>query len=115
MDPTALDPVIAPLSCGLVEVTDVVRLVAGTRLAGIYGAEEVSEGYHCRYGLNPRYAARLAEGPLRVSARDVAGEVRAIELGGHPFYHATLYQPERSVLAGRSHPLITAFVTAAVR
>jgi CTP synthase (UTP-ammonia lyase) len=34
-------------------------------------------------------------------------------LEGHPFFVATLYQPERAVLAGRSHPLIAAFVAAA--
>lgn len=113
LDPAAADPVIASLACGLVEVNNVIRPVAGTRLARIYGAPEASEGYHCRYGLGVRYAARLAEGPLRVSARDAAGEVRAVELETHPFYHATLFQPERSALAGRPHPLITAFVAAA--
>lgn len=113
VDPTAADPVIAPLACGLVEVNDVIRPVAGTRLARIYGSGEASEGYHCRYGLGSRYAARLADGPLRVSARDAQGEVRAVELETHPFYHATLFQPERSALAGRPHPLISAFVAAA--
>jgi CTP synthase (UTP-ammonia lyase) len=36
-----------------------------------------------------------------------------VELDGHPFYFATLFQPERSALAERSHPLIAAFVQAA--
>jgi CTP synthase (UTP-ammonia lyase) len=113
IDPVSVDPVIAPLACALVEVTDELRIVPGTTLASIYGTTVVSEAYHCRYGLNPRYAARLADGPLRITARDSAGEVRAIQLEGHPFYHATLYQPERSALAERSHPLITAFAAAA--
>jgi CTP synthase (UTP-ammonia lyase) len=50
---------------------------------------------------------------LRVSGRDAEGAVRAIELDGHPFFVATLFQPERSALAGRRHPLVKAFVTAA--
>jgi len=33
-----------------------------------------------------------------------------VELEGHPFFIATLYQPERAVLTGRSHPLIAAYV-----
>jgi CTP synthase (UTP-ammonia lyase) len=54
----------------------------------------------------------LESGPLRVAARDLAGEVRAVELDGHPFFIATLFQPERSGLEGRRHPLIEAFVGA---
>jgi CTP synthase (UTP-ammonia lyase) len=113
LDPSAPDPVIAPLTCGLVEADGEVRFVAGSRIAAIYGVDAIVETYHCRYGLNPRYTARLEDGPLRVVARDLAGDVRAIELEGHPFFLATLYQPERSGLAGRAHPLIGAFVRAA--
>jgi CTP synthase (UTP-ammonia lyase) len=50
---------------------------------------------------------------LKVAARDEAGEVRAVELSGHPFFIATLFQPERAALRGIEHPLITAFVEAA--
>jgi CTP synthase (UTP-ammonia lyase) len=63
--------------------------------------------------LGAAYAAKLASGPLRVAARDRGGEVRAVELQGHPFFFATLYQPERSGLENRRHPLIEAFVAAA--
>jgi CTP synthase (UTP-ammonia lyase) len=113
LDPLAHDPVIAPLACGLVEVTGDVLVEPGSRLAAIYRGEAASEGYHCSYGLSARHAARLASGPLRVAARDRTGEVRAVELDGHPFFFATLYQPERSALAGRAHPLVQAFVSAA--
>ena len=113
LDPDAHDPVIAPLACGLVEVTGDVILEPGSHLAAIYGTEAASEGYHCNYGLSPRHAARLATGPLKVAARDRTGEVRAVELDGHPFFFATLYQPERGALSGRAHPLVNAFVSAA--
>ena len=113
-EPAASEPVIVPLSCGLVEATDVVRFTPGSRLEAIYGCKEATEGYHCSYGLSSQYASRLAEGPLRVSARDRAGEIRAVELDQHPFFFATLYQPERSALAGHSHPLITAFAAASL-
>jgi len=112
LDPAAPDPVIAPLTCGLVEQSAPIRFVTGSRLGAIYGSDDAVEGYHCRYGLSPACAERLATGPLRVAARDLAGEVRAVELDGHPFFFATLYQPERSGLAGRRHPLIAAFVDA---
>jgi CTP synthase (UTP-ammonia lyase) len=113
LDPEAADPVIAPLICRLVEQTGEIRFEPGSRLLAIHGGAETVEGYHCSYGLNPPYAARLDSGPLRVAARDLAGDVRAVELDGHPFFVATLYQPERSGLAGLRHPLIVAFVDAA--
>jgi CTP synthase (UTP-ammonia lyase) len=115
LNPEATDPVIAPLSCGLVEVSGDIRLAPGSRLAEIYQAREASEGYHCNYGLSPRYAERLQNGPLKVGARDPSGEVRAVELAGHPFFIATLFQPERAILAGRAHPLIAAFTSAVAR
>ena len=113
LEPGAADPVIGRLACSLVEVTAPIRLIAGTRLAGWYGKPTAIEGYHCNYGVSPAWAARLDEGALRIAARDQNAEVRAVELEQHPFFVATLFQPERSALAGADHPLIQAFVTAA--
>lgn len=115
LDPEAVDPVIAPLTCSLVEQSGEVRFEKGSRLLDIYGVDVAIEEYHCRYGLSARYADRLTSGPLHASARDEAGDVRAIELEGHPFFVATLFQPERSALAGRRHPLVSAFVASVHR
>ena len=115
LDPGAADPVIAPLACSLVEQSGAIHLETGTRLAAIYGTDPVTEQYHCRYGLSSSYASRLGSGPLRASARDGAGDVRGVELDGHPFFIATLFQPERSALTGRRHPLVEAFVAAVNR
>jgi len=41
---------------------------------------------------------------------DDAGDVRGIELDGHPFFIATLFQHERAALQGRLPPLVRAFV-----
>jgi len=111
-EPQATDPVIAPLVCSLVEKSGELRFVPESRLGALYGAAAAVEEYHCSYGLSARYRERLRTGPLRVSAVDPDGEVRAVELDGHPFYVATLFQPERSALAERDHPLIRAFVEA---
>jgi CTP synthase (UTP-ammonia lyase) len=112
LDPSAADPVIAPLACALVEQAGTIFFEPGSRLLAIYGSDDAVEGYHCSYGLSPACAGRLASGPLRVAARDLAGDVRAVELEGHPFFVGTLYQPERSGLEGRRHPLIAAFMDA---
>ncbi len=113
-DPHAADQVITPLSCELVEHSGAVTLLAGSLLADLHQSTEVMETYHCRYGLSPAYEERLTRGPLRIVARDASGEVRAAELTGHPFFVVTLYQPERAALEGRPHPLVNAFVEAAM-
>lgn len=104
--------VIAPLACALVELTGEVRLFPGTRLAMAYQGETVVEGYRCRYGLNPEFRAALTAGPLRAAATDATGEVRAVELDGHPFFVATLFQPERAALRKERAPLVEAFLRA---
>jgi CTP synthase (UTP-ammonia lyase) len=110
--PDAIRPVIAPLVCALVEATDTVRFHPGSRIASAYGCEASTEGYHCRYGLNRELQETLVSGPLRAGAHDVTGEIRAIELDDHPFFVATLFQPERAALAGRLPPVVVAFVRA---
>ncbi|MBI1818095.1 MAG: CTP synthase [Deltaproteobacteria bacterium] len=110
--PDAVRPVITPLACALVEVTDTVRFFPNSRIAKAYGTGEATEGYRCRYGLNPTFQAVLVSGPLRATADDATGEVRAVELDGHPFFVAALFQPERVALKGQLPPLVTAFVNA---
>lgn len=110
--PNAQRAVISALECALVEVEDAVHLVQGTRIAAAYGTDRITEGYRCRYGLNAQFREALLSGPLRASAQDATGEVRAIELDAHPFFVATLFQPERAALRGAPAPLVTAFVQA---
>jgi CTP synthase (UTP-ammonia lyase) len=113
LEPDAPDPLIAPLACALVEQRGWVRLAPHSRIARAYGATDTVESYHCSYGLHPAHAGRLDDGPLRDTARDRAGEVRAVELDDHPFFVATLFQPERAALTGQPPPLVRAFVQAA--
>ncbi len=114
LSPNAEVQVITPLACGLVERSGRVILETGSRLETIYGAREIEETYHCNYGLNPQFEARLNGTELRVCGRDKEGEVRAVELTTHPFFICTLFQPERAALKGKAHPLIDAFIAAAV-
>ena len=113
MDPGAADPLISPLSFALVEQAAAILLAPDSRLAAAYGTAEVVEEYHCRYGLAPCHERLLEEGPLRVVGRDAEGEVRAVELEGHPFFVATLFQPERAALKEKTPPLVRAFIEAA--
>lgn len=110
--PEAARPVVSLLACSLVEAKGGVTFSPGSRIAKAYGAQEATEGYRCRYGLNPEFREALLAGPLQVSAIDEEGEVRGVELDGHPFFVATLFQPERGALEGRRVPLAEAFIAA---
>jgi CTP synthase (UTP-ammonia lyase) len=65
--------VIERLSCPLVEVERLVFAVPGTRLAEIYGSSEIKAGYHCNFGLNPRFERALEQAGMRVAGRDAEG------------------------------------------
>jgi len=110
--PNAPRAVIAPLSCALVEASDTVRLAAYTRIADAYGTLDIHEGYRCRYGINPDFASALLEGALIPCGHDSAGDLRAVELLDHPFFVATLFQPERAALQGVTPPLAIALLKA---
>ncbi|SER28337.1 Glutamine amidotransferase class-I [Pseudomonas sp. NFACC02] len=110
--PDSARAIITPLSCSLVEAFEPIRLLAGSRIAEAYGALHTQERYRCRYGLRKELEADVFAGPLKVSGYDEDDEVRAMELQGHPFFVATLFQPERSALQGHTPPLVKAFVQA---
>ncbi len=111
-NPTATMPLVSLLACALVEAEGRIVLRENSRIRKIYGEAEVSEKYRCRFGFNPAYKDRLDDGRLRFTGHDREGDVRVLELEGHPFFVATLFQPERSALRGVTHPLVCAFVQA---
>jgi len=102
------------LACSLTGAKGRIQLTPDSRLHTIYGRTEIAENYNCNFGLNPRYESILGDGKLTVVGRDDHGDVRAVELAGNAFFIATLFQPEHSAFAGNAHPLICAFVRAAM-
>src|ERR1051325_2593979 len=114
-NPGASKQVIARLACSFEGRGGVIRLQAGSRVATAYRRHEITESYNCNFGFNAQYADLLVKAGLKCSGTDPASEVRVVELSAHPFFIATLFQPERSAFTARSHPLIKAFVEAAVR
>lgn len=77
--------------------------------------EVVTEQYYCNFGLNPAYQTQLHEGGLRVVGVDQDGEARIVELTDHPFFLATLFVPQVSSRPTQPHPLISAFLRAAMQ
>ena len=109
-NPAAHDLVVTSLACSLVGQHEEIHFTPGSQLHGIFTGRTSREGYHCNYGVNPLYRSRLEAAGLSFTGFDDAGQIRAMELTGHPFFIGTLFQPERSALADRRHPLIEAFV-----
>jgi CTP synthase (UTP-ammonia lyase) len=75
---------------------------------------EVTEQFHCNYGLNPQFREKVGTGKLKITGVDVEGEARIVELSDHPFYVATLFLPQVSSKPDRPHPLIVAYLRAAL-
>jgi CTP synthase (UTP-ammonia lyase) len=114
-DPYASELFVTELECSLAGRELIVALQPESRVAGIYGALEAREQYYCNFGVNPEKNAELQRGELRVTGADAEGDVRVVELPNHPFYIGTLFVPQLRSRLERPHPLITAFVRAAVR
>jgi CTP synthase (UTP-ammonia lyase) len=92
-----------------------VRFEAGSLLAGVYGARAAEEQFTCNFELNPAYREPLARSGVRFTAFAEGGEVRAMELEGHPFFVGTLFQPQLSSRRDRPHPIFRAFLAAVLR
>ena len=104
--------VVTPLSCSLVGQRHRVHILPGTRAAELYGRDDAVERYYCNYGLNPQYRPALEASGLRVSAEDDDGEVRIVELDGHPFFLGTLFLPQMTSSRDEPHPVLVGLAQA---
>ncbi|HSP14733.1 MAG TPA: CTP synthase [Thermoanaerobaculia bacterium] len=113
-DPYASRLFISSLACSLAGRSMALTFLPESRVASIYGSCSAEEEYYCNFGVNPEYAGVLTSGPLRVTGRDAEGEIRVVEWLDHPFFMGTLFVPQTRSRPGAPHPLVTAFLRAAV-
>ena len=113
-DPYASMLFVTQLACSLAGREMRLSFTAGSRVAAVYGALEATEEYYCNFGVDPEHVLLLRTGPLRITGADAEGDVRVIELPGHPFFLGTLFVPQTRSTPERPHPLVMAFVEAAV-
>ena len=130
--------IVTLLACSLRDNLIEIELPRGTRLHSLYETERATgaaiatgratatatgratatatgratERTTCNYGLEPAFAEIARQGGLVVSAIDETGEVRAVERTDHPFFIATLFQPQLSSAPGAPHPIWTGFIRA---
>lgn len=113
-DPDADDLLIEPLACSLAGHEATVVIDPDTLAQSLIGTEKTVERYICAYGPSARHLDTLHAHGLRFSGRDEEGNVRIVELPGHPFFLGTLFQPEQYGDGSRPHPIVRALARAAV-
>lgn len=113
-DTPAADAVVVPLACSLAGHEGTVHLAAGSLAEQSIGAERSLERYHCNFGAGPHHVPVLRDHGLHFTGTDTDGEVRIAELPGHPFFLATLFQPELAGNGTVPHPFIRGLAAAAV-
>ncbi len=90
------------------------NLKVGSRVAEIYGTDEISERHRHRYEVNRQYLERLQERGLGASAVSPDGKlVEMIELADHPWFVGCQFHPELKSRPTRPHPLFASFIQAA--
>ncbi|TDU88334.1 glutamine amidotransferase class I [Kribbella voronezhensis] len=112
-NPDAEDQLIVALECSLDGHEGPIQVRPGTLAAELLGVERSVERYHCSYGLDSSRLDLLREHGLVFSGFDDSGDVRIAELPSHPFFLATLFQPELAGDGSRPHALIRGFARAA--
>lgn len=90
------------------------NLVAGSRLAKIYGASNVTERHRHRYEMNNRYIEPLENAGMKISGYSAKQHlVESVELESHPWFVAVQYHPEFTSSPRGGHPLFNSFIAAA--
>ncbi|MDR3672784.1 MAG: hypothetical protein P4L36_18205 [Holophaga sp.] len=111
-EPDASTLFISELSCHLAGRTLGLTFTPGSQVAALYAAGTAKERYYCNFGINPDCVEVLREGPMQFTGVDAAGEIRVLELPGHPFFLGTLFVPQARSTPARPHPLVTGFLKA---
>ena len=90
------------------------ELAAGSKIAGIYGATEISERHRHRYEVNTAYRDRLeAKGMIFAGLSPDGLLPETIELADHPWFIGVQYHPELKSRPFEPHPLFASFIAAA--
>ncbi|ANB91133.1 CTP synthetase [Moraxella ovis] len=95
--------------------TQEAQLVAGTKLAKIYGATTITERHRHRYEMNNRYIEPLENAGMKISGYSAKQHlVESVEISDHPWFVAVQYHPEFTSSPRGGHPLFNSFIKAAI-
>ncbi|GLK57599.1 CTP synthase [Methylopila capsulata] len=91
------------------------RLKHGSKVAEIYGSEDISERHRHRYEVNTAYRERLEANGLVFSGMSPDGLLpEIVEYEDHPWFVGVQFHPELKSRPFEPHPLFASFVTAAL-
>ena len=86
----------------------------GSRIAGIYGATEISERHRHRYEININYRDRMEQHGIRFAGLSPDGVLpETVEYVDHPWFIGVQYHPELKSRPFDPHPLFASFIAAA--
>jgi CTP synthase len=87
----------------------------GSRIAEIYGSNEISERHRHRYEVNTDYRERLENAGLRFAGLSPDGLLpETVEYPDHPWFIGVQFHPELKSRPFEPHPLFRSFIAAAV-
>jgi CTP synthase len=87
----------------------------GTRIAEIYGTNDISERHRHRYEVNTEYRNRLEAAGLRFAGLSPDGLLpETVEYPDHPWFIGVQFHPELKSRPFEPHPLFRSFIAAAV-
>ena len=91
------------------------KLAKGSRVAEIYGSNDISERHRHRYEVNTAYKHRLEDKGMRFSGMSPDGILpEIIEYPDHPWFVGVQFHPELKSRPFEPHPLFASFIGAAV-
>jgi CTP synthase len=91
------------------------QLTDGSRIAGIYGAKQISERHRHSYEVNTKYRERLEAAGLKFAGLSPDGLLpETVEYPNHPWFIGVQYHPELKSRPFEPHPLFRSFIEAAV-
>ncbi|MBA4091741.1 MAG: CTP synthetase [Sphingobium sp.] len=92
------------------------RLTGNSVVAGIYGANDISERHRHRYEVNAGYREPLEKGGLIFSGMSPDGTLpEIVERPDHPWFVGVQFHPELKSKPFDPHPLFASFIEAAVK
>ena len=91
------------------------KLAEGSRIARIYGSNDIHERHRHRYEVNTRYRERLESVGLRFAGMSPDGLLpETVEIPEHPWFVGVQYPPELKSRPFEPHPLFASFISAAI-
>ncbi|EKF40306.1 CTP synthetase [Nitratireductor indicus C115] len=91
------------------------KLTPGTKIAEIYGSEDISERHRHRYEVNIGYREKLESCGLVFAGLSPDGVLpETVEYPDHPWFIGVQYHPELKSRPFEPHPLFASFINAAV-